>query len=348
LWHHPILSFGKISGITEESIFFKILLILLSFFLSALTYHLVEKKLRNSNFMSFKKLFIILISTIIFLIFFTFYLPSSHKLMYPKILEDIKNQTWFTTKQFYKPCFQRKLIFCSYGNKESEDTIFLVGDSFMASLQEELRLLLEKRNKNFIIMTNGACDFLIIDQRVKIKKKFCNNKIQKQREIKIKKHKNSTIIMFLNYKNLDAENIKLNLFLDNVNKYLKLDYNIILIYPAPQFQKSVSASLYELYHKDKKNFLSNISKEENYVNLDFEEFKNDVKIIHESFNNLTHKNLYRVFPETIFCDQIIKDKCLGNSSEHIYYVDDSHLSKQGSNMINVDLIKVIDQIYSSN
>ena len=153
LWHHPILSFGKISGITEESIFFKILLILLSFFLSALTYHMVEKKFRNSNLISFKKLFIILTSGIIFLILFTFYLPSSHKLRYPKILEDIKNQTWFTTKQFFKPCFQRKIVFCSYGHKENGDTIFLVGDSIMASLQEELRLLLQKRNKNFIIMT---------------------------------------------------------------------------------------------------------------------------------------------------------------------------------------------------
>ena len=197
-------------------------------------------------------------------------------------------------------------------------------------------------------MTNGGCDFLIIDQRVKIKKKICDQKIQRQREIKIKKYKNSTIILYLNYKNLDADNIKLNLFLDNVNKYLKLDYNIILIYPTPQFQNNVSSSLYDLYHNDKKNFLNNISKEENYVSLDFEEFRTDVKNIHESFNNLIHKNLYRVFPESIFCNQIIKDKCLGNSSEHIYFIDTSHLSKKGSNMINVNLIKVIDQIYSNN
>jgi peptidoglycan/LPS O-acetylase OafA/YrhL len=348
LWHHPILSFGKISGITEESFFFKFLLILLSFFLSALTYHMVEKKIRNSNFISFKKLFITLISTIILLILFTFYLPSSHKLRYPKILEDIKNQTWYTTKQFFKPCFQRKFIFCSYGNKENKDTIFLVGDSVMASLQEELRLLLQKRNKNFITMTNGGCDFLRIDQRVKIKKKICNHKIQKKREIEIKKYKNSTIILYLNYKNLDVDKIKLNLFLDNVNKYLKLDYNIILIYPTPQFQNNVSTLLHKLYHKDKKNFLNNISKQENYVSLDFKEFKTDVKSIYERFNNLKHKNLYRIFPESIFCNQIIKDKCLGNSSEHIYFVDTSHLSKKGSNMMNDNLIKVIDQIYSSN
>ena len=347
LWHHPILSFGKISGITEESIFFKILLILLTFVLSALTYHMVEKKLRNSNFISFKKLFIILISAITILILFTVYLPSSHKLRYPKILTDIKNQTWWTTKQFFKPCFQRKFIFCDFGDKDNKDTIFLVGDSIMASLQEELRLSLKKRNKNFIIMTNAGCDFLIIDQRIK-KNKFCDSKIQKQREIKIKKYKNSTIILHLNYQNLDAENIKLNLFLENVNKYLNLDYNIILIYPIPQFQNNVSSSLYELYHKDKKNFLNNISKEENYISLDYDKFSSDVKSIIQNLNYLEHKNLYRVFPESIFCNEIIKDKCLGNSSEDIYFVDRVHLSKKGSKMINVNLIKVIDQIYLDN
>jgi peptidoglycan/LPS O-acetylase OafA/YrhL len=347
LWHHPILSFGKISGITEESIFFKILLILLTFVLSALTYHMVEKKLRNSNFISFKKLFIILISAIIILILFTFYLPSNHKLRYPKILTDIKNQTWFTTKQFFKPCFQRKFIFCDFGDKDNKDTIFLVGDSIMASLQEELRLSLKKRNKNFIIMTNAGCDFLIIDQRIK-KNKFCDSKIQKQREIKIKKYKNSTIILHLNYNNLDAQNIKLNLFLENVNKYLNLDYNIILIYPIPQFQNNVSSSLYELYHKDKKNFLNNISKEENYISLDYDKFSSDVKSIIQNLNYLEHKNLYRVFPESIFCNEIIKDKCFGNSSEDIYFVDRVHLSKKGSKMINVNLIKVIDQIYLDN
>ena len=344
LWHHPILSFGKISGITEESIFFKILLILLSFFLSALTYHMVEKKIRSSNFISLKKLFIILTSTIIFLILLTFYLPSNHKLRYPKILEDINNQTWFTTKQFFKPCFQRKLIHCSYDSKDNKDTIFLVGDSIMASLQEELRLFLKNRNKNFVIMTNAACDFLILDQKIK-QNQFCNLQIQKERDIKINKYKNSTIIMHLNYKNLGEDNIKLNLFLDNVNKYLKLDYKIILIYPIPQFSSNVSGSMYKLYHKDKKNFLNNILKKENYVNLDFREFMSDVKSVHESFDEVHHKNLYKVFPELIFCNQIIKNKCLGNSSEDIYFIDKSHLSKKGSNMINVNLIKVIDQIY---
>ena len=347
LWHHPILSFGKISGITDDSIFLKILLISLSFLLSVLTYYFVEKKLRNKNFVSFKILSIILTSTILLIIFLTFYLPSSHKLKYPKILVDIKDQTWFTTRQFIKPCFQRKFIFCSFGHKENKDTIFLVGDSVMASLQDQLKLSLKNRDKNFIIMTNAGCDFLITDEQVK-QNQFCNSKIQKQREIKIKKHEKSTIVMHLNYNNLGKNNIKLNLFLNNVNNYLKLNYKIILIYPIPQFSSDVSESLYKLYNKDKKKFSDNILKKENYINLDLKEFSRDVKNIHDSFDKLVHKNLYRVFPQSIFCNQLIKGKCLGNSSEDIYFVDKSHLSKKGSKMVSANLIKVIDQIYLNN
>jgi len=347
LWHHPILSFGKISGVTDNSLFFKILLIILSFFLSFVTYFMIEKKLRNKNFISFKKLSIILISTILFLIFLTFYLPINQKLRYPKILADIKNQTWFTTRQFIKPCFQRKYIFCSFGRNEKEETVFLVGDSIMASMQDELKHNLENRNKNFIIMTNAGCDFLMLNQKFK-QNQFCNLKIQKQREIKIKKYKNSTIVIHLNYKNLGKNNAKLNSFINNINKYLELNYKIVLIYPIPQFSSNVSDSLSELYNRDRVKFFDNILKKENYVNVNYEKFMDDVKTIHNSFDKIVHKNLYRVFPQPIFCNNLIKDKCLGNSSEDIYFIDKSHLSRKGSNMINASLIKVIDQIYSKN
>jgi hypothetical protein len=196
-------------------------------------------------------------------------------------------------------------------------------------------------------MTNAGCDFLMLNQKFK-QNQFCNLKIQKQREIKIKKYKNSTIVIHLNYKNLGKNNAKLNSFINNINKYLELNYKIVLIYPIPQFSSNVSDSLSELYNRDRVKFFDNILKKENYVNVNYEKFMDDVKTIHNSFDKIVHKNLYRVFPQPIFCNNLIKDKCLGNSSEDIYFIDKSHLSRKGSNMINASLIKVIDQIYSKN
>ena len=61
---------------------------------------------------------------------------------------------------FKKPCFQRKKFFCNFNNNEKNQTVFLIGDSLMASIQEELRDNIIARDLNFIPMTNAGCDFL--------------------------------------------------------------------------------------------------------------------------------------------------------------------------------------------
>ena len=38
-------------------------------------------------------------------------------------------------------------------------------------------------------------------------------------------------------------------------------------------------------------------------------------------------------------------KCVGNTETEIYFIDKIHLSNEGSKLINVDLIKIIDKIY---
>ena len=52
LWHHPILSFGKISGYTENNLVIKILLVLVSFILSFLTYSFIERTFRDKKIFS--------------------------------------------------------------------------------------------------------------------------------------------------------------------------------------------------------------------------------------------------------------------------------------------------------
>ena len=49
LWHHPILSFGKISGFTENNLLYKFFLITLAFILSAFTYLFIEKILEKKK-----------------------------------------------------------------------------------------------------------------------------------------------------------------------------------------------------------------------------------------------------------------------------------------------------------
>ena len=60
---------------------------------------------------------------------------------------------------------------------------------------------------------------------------------------------------------------------------------------------------------------------------------------------MNHKNLYKVYPHKKFCNVNLKNKCAANTQDHLYFIDSTHLSKKGSELINMDLIKIIDIIY---
>ena len=343
LWHHPILSFGKISGLTENSIFFKFILILISFFLSIFTYTYIERYFRDYKKINFKKLSFIILSIIFLLILITGPLVEKQKKKYPKILHNLYEQRWFVTKQYHKPCFQRKKYFCFFGNPSNQHTVFLIGDSVMASLQEELRINLEERRINFIPMTNAGCDFL----DYKKQNKFCNKEIQLNRKKKINQFRESTIIMHLNYKNIGNDLEKITSFIDNINKYLLLGYKIILINPIPQFKENVSETIYKIYEKNKKNFLNRYKKNEKII-LNHKFYSEQTLIITKKLNKLSHKNLFFIHPDKIFCNTEGNNECLANSFKNIYFTDASHLSKVGSKMINFDLIELIEEINYKN
>ena len=344
LWHHPILSFGKISGLTENSLFYKFLLIGLSFIFSILTYVYVEQKFRKKRIVSKRNLVMILPSAIACFFLIIIFLPNKQEKQFPSILKDVYNQTWFTTKQFQKPCFQRKKFFCNFENNKKNQTVFLIGDSLMASIQEELRDNTINRDLNFIPMTNAGCDFL--EKTFNQKNNFCNINIHKNRAEKIKQYKNSIIISHLNYKNLNHENFDefIETYINNINKYLNLNHNIILIYPIPQWPTNISKNLHDRFKKDKNLFLQELNEPKKHIYINYSDFKDDTKKIINKFDELKHKNLYKLFPDKNFCNNTIKNRCLAHSSKNIYVIDGSHLSKKGSKILNDDLIKLIDKI----
>ncbi len=339
LWHHPILSFGKISGLTENSLLLKFLLILISFFLSFLTYSYIEKYFRNTNKINFKKLALIILAIIFSFIFLTNILVEKQKNKYPLILQNLYDRTWFTTKQYHKPCFQRKKFFCFFGNSENQHTVFLVGDSILASLQEELKNNLIERQINFIPMTNAGCDFL----NSKEQNKFCNKNIQLNRHNKIRQFNEAIIIIHLNYKTNGNDINKINSYLNNINKYLNLGYKVIVINPIPQWNKNISQEIHKIYKNKKRNFLNEFSEKEE-ISLDYKDYSDKTSKITEKLKELSHKNLFFIHPDEIFCNIKEKNKCLAHSLENIYFTDTSHLSKVGSRKINSELIKLIEKI----
>ena len=334
LWHHPIFSFAKIIGVNEKAFLLKAFLLALSIFLASLTYLYVEKPFRQKN----KKIFRfsrekILFTMMMVTTFFLFFLTPLQKKQHPTIAQQLDKKTWYTTKTLFRPCFQRKTFFCNFNEKKSNPTIFLIGDSIMASLQEEIREISLKKDLNFIPMTNAGCDFFKIYNQ---KNTRCTKKIFDNRNKKILEKKNSTIILHINYGNKIEDKV-LNNFSKRIYNYLKNNYKIILIYPIPQMEEHVSKEI----KKDLKNNIERVR----VINIKFSKYLNESKKIFEFFDTLNHKNLYKIYPHESFCNKLIVDKCIGNTRDHLYFIDKAHLSRNGSQLIGIDLVKIIDNIY---
>jgi len=321
LWHHPILSFDKILNFSNDNMLIKIGLIILSIILATGTYFFIEKPFRKKEFYSTQKL----ITTIWISIFlFLGILLSSidkQKEKFPLVAHELHEKTWFKTKQFQKPCFQRKKYFCSFNEKKDNIKVFLLGNSVMASLQEEMKENFVSRGFNFIPMTIAA------------EKNYSKNENRKNR---ILKTENSVIIFHFQY---NKEQNELDILIKKIQFFLEKNHKVILIYPIPQFKENISEALAQ------KVLANNLEYKKKYINISFSDYENKTNYIFEKLDKLNHKNLYRVYPHKIFCNSIVKNKCIAHNSKDIFFVDSLHLAKKGSTLINMDLIKIIDKIY---
>ena len=58
--------------------------------------------------------------------------------------------------------------------------------------------------------------------------------------------------------------------------------------------------------------------------------------------------MFRVYPNRIFCDNLIKDKCISHDETKIYYFDSNHLSIDGSKIVTNLILSQINNINNIN
>ena len=117
------------------------------------------------------------------------------------------------------------------------------------------------------------------------------------------------------------------------------------MYPIPQWSTNVSKLIEKQFNENKTLFFDRLKNNKNFIYLDYDEYIINTKKIFDKFDELNHKNLFKIYPHQKFCNKEIPNRCLAHSSNHIFVVDGSHLSKKGSMYINTDLIKLLDKIY---
>ena len=375
LWHYPIFAFYRYIKNTTGNYTNVLIVFIILLALSIFSYFFIEKPFRkkNSKKLSIK---IILLSVIVifFINFLTIYKRGFTERFKNIFLELDKNnivKPWNLLKDNKgEKCFSNKnLCFFGFDRKKK---IFLIGDSHIASINYDLKNKVLSETKYSLTVANrtGCIFFPGFDlvHKKSGRKTACNDEYFSKLK-KLFSENNDSIIIFggrfpfytskktfnngeggVEFSSWFKDRTFLKLgkfdkiedsFKENVELLSKTN-KIILIYPIPENGWNVPRKLYlQLFFDKNKKDLKN---KKNWITISHETYKKRTKYSFEILDSIKGENIYRVYPHKLFCDSLIKNRCVSHNNERIFYSDDDHPSSRGAEMINNLIMKEIKKV----
>ena len=348
LWHYPIFAFSRLIEFMDGSLFNLLLLGIIIVILSTLSYYFVERPVRNKKNKS--KVIISLILILIFLLIsFNFYVIKKKGLVnrMPKI---ILNSFTNVKEVEAIDCYHGKT--CRFNNL-SNKKVYLIGDSHMGRLLSDLKIKVINKDYQFITNIHAACFYWRGFNRIILKNQKiteCNDKYFRKIEYQISQYEDSILIFggyFPKYllDSIDSfipvgkyKTLK-DSFKNEILKFSKKN-KIILVYPIPEFTQNPNQVILNQWVKQ--GFPENLDVQN--VTTSYEGYKNRTKSSIELLDSIQNDNIYRVYPHTLFCNTNVKNRCLANDDENIFYQDDNHPSSKSAEMINDLIMKQIEKI----
>ena len=124
-------------------------------------------------------------------------------------------------------------------------------------------------------------------------------------------------------------------FEKTINKLLEKNI-VILIYPFPEYDFHYIQSVHV------NNLLNNnLSFKTKSLELNLKEYTDKNLDVLKLFDNLNHKNLYKIYPQNIFCNL---EKCIFAKDRKPFYYDQIHLTELGAQKVNKKIISLIKEI----
>ena len=359
LWHFPIFAFATIYEI-EDGIVNEVIIGLVILILSITSFYFIEKPFRNKKY-NLKEIFIPIITLVFILISFNFYIIKNDgiKTRFPKIFQT-------KLKEDNVNFFQR----------DNTRKVILIGDSHSMTLEFNLNEEIKKKNLSLFKFDTGMylVGFNYVNRRNnKVQANFAenNNKIdnfleQNKNSIVVLHHRWTWRFLETNFYNkeeyrerdnfeteyyLEPINIKTSsvkerqgyireALLTQINKIINQGHKLILVYPVPEMGSNPLKLLFKNYLIEKKLFESSIP----IYTENYEVFKKRNRFVFDILDSIENPNIYRVYPHKILCDNQIKNKCVANDEENLFYSDGDHLSIPGSKFVVNEIIKQIEKI----
>ena len=100
----------------------------------------------------------------------------------------------------------------------------------------------------------------------------------------------------------------------------------------------------KLLIKINKNIFKNKNLQIEEITTSYEVYKKRTKSSFELLDNVQGKNILRVYPHTLFCNTIVKTRCLTHDDKNVFYSDWNHPSLKGAEIINDLIMKEIEKL----
>ncbi len=381
LWHYPLFSIVRLSSINVPSNTTYLILILASFLLAFLSWKYFETPFRKKEFFTRKQIFLSSFIVGLFIVLIGIITVSSNgfeERFTPKELKAIQPEKFDNSVcKWTRPIEELvNLEFCEFGDLNSKkNPIVLYGDSHADSLTNSLDKVLKAKKVKGIKISNTYCEPVVGFYRKVNANTFAMNKCEDAflRLLgELEKLKPEYVIIFnrwsfrffpvkdeisqLNFNNKEGgieyvKNFreyfvydgsiftsdgqsKKNTFNSFLSSFFEKEIKIKLIFPLPEVGWNLS----------KLNMVNKIFKKgiPETISTSFEvysERQNFSNYVLSSINS--NPFLENIYLDKVFCNKILKDRCLAQIDGIPLYYDSNHLTNKGAEVLikNTNLVK---------
>jgi len=370
LWHQPLFSFARISSLQEPNSPLLFILSIVSLILAYFTWKYVETPFRNSTTISRKNIFSLTIfGSILFIVFGLIgHLTDGYIF---RIDEKVKQVIQTAKKETYSRdlCENFDIVTGLDGEycilvKNKRKFTFLYGDSHAQTLAHEAKkaffesgigLIFEnqygcppvtgvyranvsqkhlcyERNTEVYqyIIGNPMIDHVVLSARwaLYIERIRFDNKeggIEPGARVDIDIVDNGK---YLYREDSGYQTAIAQAYANSVQSLLDAGKKVTIIYPIPEAGWNVPDYLTQYHLSDLGLPLPSTA------STSYKVFKSrNRRAIHALDMIKENENLIRIFPESIFCNNDILDRCITHKNNVVFYKDDDHLSNDGARLV---------------
>lgn len=367
LWHQPLFVFARHRSFAEPSTKLLIILSAISIILAYFSWRFIEIPFRDRNKISKNFIFkFSLIGSLFFIVIgFSGMISNGYSDRLPENLLELYNDDKSDNKE--ENSFME--------NNTNGKYIFLMGDSHAKALSGDLKNRINDIGIGFIYSTLGGCPPVENVYRRDKQSINCyeyNNDVYKN--IISSKYIETIIVsarwtiyldgsqfdnteggtdygdpvildLIINTNKTTHENnerkiLVENMFYESIMKLVNSGKKIIIVYDVPECGWNPREIIL------KKGLFSDFDLNKagsGFLSTGHDVFKKRTERTYKLFDKIgDHKNLFRIKPENVFCNNYVENRCVSQYDGEIFYKDTNHLSKSGSKLVVDQIMKYIN------